>query len=110
MMTGKTQKDVSVIVETVLETIANSLAGGGNVQLLGFGTFKIKERAERVGVNPQTLEKNKNPGTQDGCFQGIKIFSRKCRLTRCEVRKMRNINNIRCLTKEFIERRRILEK
>ena len=42
------------IVDTVLDTIADDLAGGHAVQLAGFGTFAVKERAERPGRNPRT--------------------------------------------------------
>lgn len=35
------------------EVIAEELANGGTVQLVGFGTFSVKERAERTGRNPQ---------------------------------------------------------
>ena len=45
---------LSAIVDTVFDTIADDLAGGHAVQLAGFGTFAVKERAERPGRNPQT--------------------------------------------------------
>lgn len=42
-------------VEAVLEAVADHLADGGTyVRLSGFGTFSVKERAARVGRNPQT--------------------------------------------------------
>ncbi len=44
----------NAIVDTVFDTVANDLAGGHAVQLAGFGTFAVKERAERPGRNPQT--------------------------------------------------------
>lgn len=37
-----------------MNAITRELAQGGQVQLIGFGTFKVKERATREGVNPST--------------------------------------------------------
>ena len=53
---GATQKDVAVIVDTVLETIVNTVASGEKVSLAGFGNFEVAERAARTGRNPQTGE------------------------------------------------------
>ena len=53
---GATQKDVAVIVDTVLETIINTVASGEKVSLAGFGTFEVSERAARTGRNPRTGE------------------------------------------------------
>lgn len=38
----------------MLDTITSELAKGGNVSLVGFGTFQVSERAARTGRNPQT--------------------------------------------------------
>ena len=53
---GATQKDVAVIVDTVLETIVNTVASGEKVSLAGFGNFEVVERAARTGRNPKTGE------------------------------------------------------
>lgn len=53
---GATQKDVAVIVDTVLETIINTVASGEKVSLAGFGNFEVAERAARIGRNPKTGE------------------------------------------------------
>ncbi|MDF9467339.1 HU family DNA-binding protein [Bacillus sp. FSL K6-0273] len=50
------QKEATVVVQTVLESITNTLAAGEKVQLIGFGTFEVRERAARTGRNPQTGE------------------------------------------------------
>lgn len=39
-----------------LESIGAALAGGDEVLLVGFGTFSVRQRAERIGRNPQTGE------------------------------------------------------
>ncbi|MFM2482986.1 nucleoid-associated protein HU-alpha [Celerinatantimonas sp. YJH-8] len=41
-------------LETTLESITETLKGGDQVQLIGFGTFKVNHRAARTGRNPQT--------------------------------------------------------
>ncbi|MFM2486687.1 HU family DNA-binding protein [Celerinatantimonas yamalensis] len=41
-------------LDATLESITETLKGGGQVQLIGFGTFKINHRAARTGRNPQT--------------------------------------------------------
>ena len=48
------KKDAEKAVSAVLASIEESLVKGEKVQLIGFGTFEVKERAARVGHNPQT--------------------------------------------------------
>lgn len=49
-----TKKDADKTVAAVLASIEEALAKGDKVQLIGFGTFEVKERAARTGHNPQT--------------------------------------------------------
>ena len=51
-----TQKDTEAAVNASFSTVQESLAAGENVQVIGFGTFEVRERAARVGRNPQTGE------------------------------------------------------
>ncbi len=51
-----TKKDSEKAVNALLETIGLALQRGDRVQLVGFGTFEIRERAARKGRNPQTGE------------------------------------------------------
>lgn len=48
------KKTADAAVAAVLEAIEDALAAGEKVQLIGFGTFEVKERAERIGRNPAT--------------------------------------------------------
>ena len=48
--------EASLAVNAVLDTIEDTLKDGKNVALPGFGTFSVKDRAERKGRNPQTGE------------------------------------------------------
>ena len=56
---GATQKDAAVYVDAVIESIKNGMIEDGKVQIVGFGTFEVKERAEREGRNPATGESMK---------------------------------------------------
>ena len=51
---GLTKKDATSAVEAVFETIQTTLGKGDRVQVIGFGTFEVRERAARKGRNPQT--------------------------------------------------------
>ena len=51
------KKDAEVIVQTVLDSIVESLKSGEKVELRGFGSFRLRERASRQGRNPKTGEK-----------------------------------------------------
>jgi len=50
------KKDAEVIVQTVLDSIVDSLKGGEKVELRGFGSFRLRSRASRQGRNPKTGE------------------------------------------------------
>lgn len=52
-----TKKSAEEAVDTVFDAIAASLAKGQEVSISGFGTFLVKKRAARQGVNPRTGEK-----------------------------------------------------
>ena len=53
---GLTKKDAETAVNAVFGAIEDALAKGDSVQLIGFGTFGVKERAAREGRNPRTGE------------------------------------------------------
>lgn len=48
------KKDAEVIVQTVLDSIVESLRSGTKVELRGFGSFRLRSRSERQGRNPKT--------------------------------------------------------
>ncbi|MEW5954088.1 MAG: HU family DNA-binding protein [Bacillota bacterium] len=54
--TELTKKDAEKAVNAIVASIGEALAQGEKVQLVGFGTFEIRERAARKGRNPQTGE------------------------------------------------------
>ena len=51
-----TQKDAAKAVDALIEIISETLAQEEKIQLIGFGTFEVRERAARKGRNPQTGE------------------------------------------------------
>lgn len=53
---GLTQVVTKDVVDAVLEVITEELIKGEKVAIAGFGTFEVKERAERMGRNPQSGE------------------------------------------------------
>lgn len=54
--TAYKQSQVANILRKTLDTITRELAQGGQIQLIGFGTFEVKERNARTGINPRTGE------------------------------------------------------
>lgn len=53
---GLTKKDAEKAVSATVESIEDALSKGDRVSLVGFGTFEVRDRAARVGRNPQTGE------------------------------------------------------
>ena len=51
---GLTKKDAEKALAAFVESVEGALKDGDKVQLVGFGTFEVKSRAARTGINPQT--------------------------------------------------------
>ncbi|MHB1042874.1 MAG: HU family DNA-binding protein [Eubacteriales bacterium] len=49
-----TQKDTVKVINAVIEVISESISQGKEVRIVGFGTFKVRQRAARTGRNPKT--------------------------------------------------------
>ena len=69
--TDLTKKDSEKAVSAVIEAITDALVNGDKVQLVGFGTFEVKKRGERMGINPRTkapmkIEASKLPSFKAG--------------------------------------------
>lgn len=54
--TGLTRTDVAATVDAFLDAVKRSLENGSNIEIRGFGTFKIKPRKARKARNPRTGE------------------------------------------------------
>ncbi len=70
--TNLTKKDATVTVEALFETIQEALAEEERVQIIGFGTFEVRERAARKGRNPQTGEEIQIAATKVPAFKAGK--------------------------------------
>ncbi|MGC9361636.1 MAG: HU family DNA-binding protein [Candidatus Syntrophosphaera sp.] len=72
--TGIIRKDVAVVVDSLLQSIKDSLAKGNHIEIRGFGTFKLKTRKPRVGRNPKTDEKVPVPARTVPTFKFSREF------------------------------------
>ncbi|MEH7509187.1 HU family DNA-binding protein [Priestia megaterium] len=69
-----TKQDAKKAVDALFETISTTLAKGEKIQLVGLGTFEVRERSERTGRNPQTGEEMTIPATKVPGFKAGKEF------------------------------------
>ena len=67
--TGLSKKKADEAIAAVISSIEESLVKGDKVQLIGFGTFEVRERAARVGRNPQTKEDIKIAASKQPVFK-----------------------------------------
>ncbi|MCL2212485.1 MAG: HU family DNA-binding protein [Oscillospiraceae bacterium] len=69
-----TKKDAEAAVNAFVETVQSELKAGGTVQLTGFGTFEVRSRSARKGLNPRTKEPVNIPATKAPAFKAGKVF------------------------------------
>ena len=67
--TGMSKKDTEAVVTAAIDAIVAALKDGEKVQLVGFGAFEVKARAERIGRNPRTKEEIKIPASKVPVFK-----------------------------------------
>jgi len=80
--TGLTKKEAKKTIDTAINTIMDYLGKEAkkseddrdNVQIIGFGTFEVRDRAERKGRNPQTGEEITIPERKVPAFRAGKTF------------------------------------
>jgi len=72
--TGMTKKDVEKVVNAFFSTIEGTLKSGDKVQLIGFGTFEVRNRQARKGRNPQTGEEISIPAARVPAFKAGKAL------------------------------------
>mgnify|MGYP001107266049 CR=1 FL=1 len=58
----------------MIDVIAETLASGDKIQLVGFGSFEVRKRAARKGRNPQTKEEIKIPASKAPVFKAGKAL------------------------------------
>ena len=69
-----TKKDAQAALEAFVAAVTDELKRGGKVQLVGFGTFEVSERAEREGRNPKTGETMKIAASKAPKFKAGKAL------------------------------------
>ena len=63
------KKDAEAAVNAVFDSVKDALAEGDKVSLIGFGTFAVKTRAARTGLNPRTKETIEIPESKVPAFK-----------------------------------------
>lgn len=72
--TGLSKADAGKAVDGTLDAITGSLKKGGEVRLVGFGTFSVAKRAASTGRNPRTGESIKIPASKQPKFKAGKAL------------------------------------
>lgn len=72
--TGMSKKDTEAVVSATLCAITDALKAEGKVQLVGFGSFEVKTRAARTGLNPRTKEPVEIAATKVPVFKAGKAL------------------------------------
>jgi DNA-binding protein HU-beta/integration host factor subunit beta len=55
--TGLTQVDTKIVIESFLDSVSGALQKGSNIEIRGFGRFKLKQKKARIARNPRTNER-----------------------------------------------------
>ncbi len=71
---GFSKKDADAAINAVFDGITDALKNGDKVQLVGFGTFSVRERAAKEGLNPRTKEKIHIPASKVPGFKAGKAL------------------------------------
>ena len=71
---GMTKKDAEVTVSAVIGAITAALTEGEKVQIAGFGTFEVRERCERMGLDPRTEQPITIPASKAPAFKAGKAL------------------------------------
>ena len=69
-----TKKDSDKAVSAIIDAITEALVKGDKVSLVGFGTFEVKNRAARKGINPRTKEAMPIPASKLPAFKAGKAL------------------------------------
>lgn len=75
--TDTTKKSAEAMLNAFVDTVTEQLAKGGKVQLIGFGTFEVRERKARTGTNPRTGEPIKIADSKVPAFKAGVILKKR---------------------------------
>ncbi len=73
-VTGYSQKNAAEFLDAYVNVVTKAMQSGEKVQLVGFGTYELKQRAAGVRTNPQTKEKVNVPATKVPTFKFGKAY------------------------------------
>ena len=71
---GMTKKDAEIAVSATFAAITEGMIADGKVQVVGFGSFEVKKREARTGLNPKTLQKIEIPASKAPVFKAGKAL------------------------------------
>jgi len=71
---GVTKKDCAALVDGFLNAIKQAMVEGENIEIRGFGTFKVRDRRPRLGRNPRTGEPVRVPARSVPVFKPSRLF------------------------------------
>lgn len=71
---GLSKKDTEKVINATFDAITAELVAGEKVSLVGFGSFDVKNRSERIGRNPRTKEEVKIPASRVPQFKAGKAL------------------------------------
>ena len=72
--TELSKKDVEAVLNSFMDVVTRELSKGEKIQLIGFGTFEVSERAARTGRNPSTMETIEIPAAKVPKFKAGKAL------------------------------------
>jgi DNA-binding protein HU-beta len=71
---GIEKKQAAAYTDAIIKALTNALVAGEKVQFVGFGSFEVRQRAEKKARNPQTGEEVISPATQVPVFKAGKAL------------------------------------
>ena len=74
-----TKKDSESALNAFIESVQTSLKKGEKIQLVGFGTFEVRQRAATTGINPRTKETIKISASKAPVFKAGKALKDSCK-------------------------------
>jgi DNA-binding protein HU-beta/integration host factor subunit beta len=75
--TGMTQVDILIVMEAFLEALSGAMREGNNIEIRGFGRFKIKKQKARMAHNPRTSEPVHVPAGYKLVFQASREMKKR---------------------------------
>jgi len=73
-----TKKDSESALNAFIDTVQGALKNGEKIQLVGFGTFEVRNRNARNGINPKTKQSIKIPASKAPVFKAGKALKESC--------------------------------